>query len=661
VRIFKCAAAATDRFVVATSFDGQGGVSVQRARGLPQLNGSLGTAVRLVYVALAILTAIIVGGSVIFNGLDFFRNSPAEATWGLRTFSSVNIGAPPYIGWVSPEAEKRGLRVNDVIIAIQGTKLRRDATEFDIGQRLAAIRGDSALITTRRTDGSVVAHTMPRAPHPWLTPDFRSTLPLWLSAIATFLGIEVIPLFLLGASLLLFSRRSTDPEAMLFAIGFLLLCNIPVSDFWLLALWQVPVNVSSDMLAAGQCIVIIAAAGFPDGNFESRWSRIVLIAAIPVTIATRIAHGVAANAQASGAISATALLLLGGVAMIGLEQRYRLIEDIRARQQIKWVVLGFSVSAIASAAYMGLLNSNVNLDGAVPQFIAFQLLQLLAFVALPLGLVVSLLRYRLYDAEATISLTVAYSLLTISLLAVFAGSEKVIEIMGEQYFGEQLGVLAGGLGAAIAAVMMVPMHHRVMQWAEHRFRSGLVQLRIGLPQLVGDLRATASPRVLTDAMLARVEKGVRAHHGAVMMNDEVVETRDVDARSVETWWTANKSMMDAETDLLCDRADPLFPVRVPLRGDGVGLVGWLLLGPRPDGSFYGNEERAALRDLADPIARALAIAVEREHREADRRDRENTLTSRVDSITERLNTLSAIVLERLGSNSGVPPDGASTG
>ena len=618
-------------------------------------------AVRISYLLLAALTTIIVGGSVIFNGLDFFRNMPADATWGLRTFSSVKIGAPPYLGWVSVEAQKRGLRVNDVIVAIQGETLRPSATEFDIGQKLAGIPGDSASITTRRSDGSVATHTVPREPHVWLKPDFRNSLPLWLSSISSFLGIEVIPVFLLAASLLLFSRRPKDPEAMLFAIGFLLLCNVPVSDFWLLALWQIPVSLTGDMLAAGQCIVMIAAAGFPDGNFDSRWSRAVLISAVPITVATRIAHGVAPNAQASGAISATALLLLGGVAMIGLERRYWMIDDVRARQQIKWVVLGFCVSAIASAAYMGLLNSGVNVDGAVPQFIAYQLLQLLAFVALPLGLVVSLLRYRLYDAEATISLTVAYSLLTIALLAIFAGTEKVIEMMGEQYFGEQLGVLAGGLGAAVAAVLIVPMHHRVTHWAEHRFRGGLVNLRLGLPPLVGDLRATATPKVLTDAMLARVEKGLRARHGAVLMNDNVVETRHVEPREVAAWWTVNKAAMEIATDLVCDRSDPLFPVRVPLRGDGVGLVGWLLLGPRPDGTFYGNEERAALRDIADPVARALAIAVEREHREADRRNREHSLNSRVDTLAARVNMLSSLILERNGVNERVPSGAAPPG
>lgn len=238
------------------------------------------------------------------------------------------------------------------------------------------------------------------------------------------------------------------------------------------------------------------------------------------------------------------------------------------------------------------------------------------------GITVSLLRYRLYDADATISRSVVYGALTLSLLAIFAGSEKVIEILGEQYFGEQLGALAGGLGAAVAAVCIGPIHHRVTHWAEHRFRSGLVKLRDGLPLLVGDMRATATPAALADAMLARVEKGVRARHGAVVVGDTVLDVLDVDEATVVAWMTRGTTPTERVDRLHADRADPLFPMRVPLHADGIGLIGWLLLGPRPDGSFYGREERSVLHEIADPVARALAIAVKREEREAARRDQD---------------------------------------
>ena len=61
--------------------------------------------------------------------------------------------------------------------------------------------------------------------------------------------------------------------------------------------------------------------------------------------------------------------------------------------------------------------------------------------ALAGGLLISLLRYRLYDAESAISRSVVYGALTLMLLAIFAESEKVIEVMGEEYLGHDLACL----------------------------------------------------------------------------------------------------------------------------------------------------------------------------------------------------------------------------
>ena len=44
-------------------------------------------------------------------------------------------------------------------------------------------------------------------------------------------------------------------------------------------------------------------------------------------------------------------------------------------------------------------------------------------------------------------------------------------------------------------------------------------------------------------------------------------------------------------------------------------MGWLLLGPRPDGTLYGRDERRALDEVADPIARALQVVLTRVERD----------------------------------------------
>lgn len=260
-------------------------------------------------------------------------------------------------------------------------------------------------------------------------------------------------------------------------------------------------------------------------------------------------------------------------------------------------------------------------------------------IAIAGGLLFSLLRYRLYDADATISRSVAYGALTIALLAIFAGSERVIELLGEEYFGHSLGALAGGLGAAVAAVMIAPLHHRIEHWAEKRFQKNLIHLRHGLPLLVGDLRETAGLERIAAAVLDAVTHGVRASRAALLVGGDLVEARGIAPDAVEAWragWTpAGHDGLD------CVRGDSVFPMRVPLDADGHGRVGWLLLGPRPDGSFYGKDEREALAEIADPVARAIRIVATRERREAEQGERIASIERGLATVMDRLAALLA--------------------
>ena len=263
------------------------------------------------------------------------------------------------------------------------------------------------------------------------------------------------------------------------------------------------------------------------------------------------------------------------------------------------------------------------------------------------GLLISLLRYRLYDAEAAISRSIAYGALTVALLAIFAGTERVIELLGEEYLGHGFGVFAGGLAAAAAAAMISPLHHRVTHWAERRFQKHLWHLRRGLPLLVGDLRETAGLDGLASAVLDAVLKGVRARQAALLVGEKIEGARDVAIEDVEAWRGGWQPPAGDAID--SDRHDRLFPMRVPLDAEGHGRVGWLLLGPRPDGSLFGKDEREALADIADPVARAIAVVRAREAREA-RQERLNA------AHAERLDRLDSLVSAWLATGGAVAAD-----
>jgi hypothetical protein len=303
------------------------------------------------------------------------------------------------------------------------------------------------------------------------------------------------------------------------------------------------------------------------------------------------------------------------------------------RQQIRWVLFGLVLAMwmfAVGTACQWIVGQTGSYSTVTWLRMAATIAYMASIILLMGAITVALLRYRLYDADVTISRSVALGTLTLLLLGIFAGTEKLIEALGEEYFGESLGALAGGIGAALAAVMLVPLHHRVSHWAEKRFQKQLIKLREGLPLLVGDLRETAGLERIAAAVLDAVTNGVRASRAVLVAGGGLVQARGIGAEGAEAWragWTPA-----AHDGLDCDRRDPLFPMRVPLEAEGHGRVGWLLLGPRPDGSFYGKDERDALAAIADPVARAIEIVRTRAEREAD-------LQNLVTGLADRLRRL----------------------
>jgi hypothetical protein len=425
----------------------------------------------------------------------------------------------------------------------------------------------------------------------------------WLRLVSTSLA----GLVLAGAAALLFRQHRRQSVAAVLSFSFLVL-SITIYGVQLLGVPQL-FRLASFVPAAWS-LFTIALMIFPDGRFVPswlRWPALLLVVLTPLGIARLLPIPF-------GPLGVGFLLLAVGALLL----RYRRLAAGTERQQIRWALLGFAAGApltILTVSIQSFIGGDVSpVVWVWGDVLIFTVLLPLSHLLIAGGVVVSLLKYRLYDADAVIARSVSYGALTVVLLALFAGAETVIELLSEEFFGASLGVLAGGLGAAFAALMIVPLHGRLAGWAERRFQKELLALRTGLPALVGDLRETAPVERIAAATLDWVVQGVRASRAALLVDGGVLETRGVARDAVEGWRAA--WLPPAGSGLQVDRDDPLFPARVPLEADGHGRVGWLLLGPRPDGSFYGSDERAALADIADPVARALEIAGLRRAREA---------------------------------------------
>lgn len=585
----------------------QGGWRLRLPTGLPRLHGWRRRLFLLIWcmVLLACFLAAVISAPLYYeNSVAPISPVPAAGLSVDEDAPWVTLGPP-----VGPEAKRAGLHRGDRLVAIDGRPVARDWEGLD--SQLQGPVGTRVTVTTQSLSGALTRHALTRTPEHYLRAMARAglggaTMRISINA-SNWLFSYVLPL---TCALILMVRRARDRLAPWASFSMLLFALTVGPAGYGIALHAPLLFPILYVVATTSNIGILAV--FPEDRFNPRWSLAVIVAAAIVAVVTFPLS----PAQTRGART---LVQFAAVAAIGV--RYKWLPPGTGRQQIRWALLGFAVSLLflMLATLVGLIGEHTEDFGffkwtQVGTAVLFSCTQIQM-----IAITVALLRYRLYDSDVTISRSLIYGSLSLALLGIFAGSEKLIEVMGEEWFGARLGALASGLAAGIAAICIGPLHHRVTHWVEKRFRTGLVHLREGLPPLIADLRENASPAALADTVLERVERGARARHGAIVIAGEVLRSRDISDEGVNSWLDRNP--LGADT-ILYDRSDPEFPLRTPLRADGPGLVGWLLLGPRPDGSAIGGDERDALRVVADAVARGLAITLERQGREAARQNRD---------------------------------------
>jgi hypothetical protein len=552
---------------------------------LPRLSGRWLGAFRILWFVALVAVVIASVGSMFTLEADYQRD--------VRPFEQVGLRAEAKNGTIlltpfGSEARASGIVRGDRLVAVEGVTvgpepgvLRRTA------DRLRGPDGAGVRIRTQNEAGSFEDHLLSRSERhraeaqagSGVAPDSER----WIERA---LGVAPVPI-LIAASVLLFLRRPSDPVAAMLSFAFLAIGAAVGTPSWFFV-WAGIEWIGMILNVAGALLLVVALLAFPQGRFAPRWTR--------WTLPLLVLFAPFSYLGSFGDWESVVWLSLLGIAVYSVAYRYRRLPLGAERQQIRWALFGFvlfvTFFGLAFALSIGLgLAEDPSERHRVWLWLGGQACFALALCSLALGLLVSLLRYRLYDADAAISRSAGYAVLTLLLAGTFGASAKAIEWFFETSFGQDAGALPGAIGAGLAVVLITPMHNRVHGWAERRFQKALLHLRRDLPDCVGDLRETAGMGELLDEVLARVEAGTRAVRSAVVIDGETVAARG-----------------DSEGD---------FPLSVPLRiGHQQTDIGTLLVGPRPDGSPVGKDEREALEEIADPIARAIRIVRERERREA---------------------------------------------
>lgn len=430
--------------------------------------------------------------------------------------------------------------------------------------------------------------------------------------------------FLLVSAWLLYKRKRHDVVSSVVSLAILLTMGAEQPSATFLAMGAgLPEGVHRALYDLANICLIGGILLFPHGRLSPRIT-LALLAALPLLLFLR--GDFYRSMLIAGMASAVLLFLWRLRTATGDE-----------RQQLKWAVFGFSgyafflgVSLTADMLKLGASSLGQQLLLEVMAGFAFGL----AFLLLQAGLLVALLRYRLYDAEVAISRSASFALIALILAGIFAATMEGVKEVILRLFGRDAGSIAPIVGAALSTVMINPVYERVQGWAERRFQRRLVEMRRDLPDCLRDLRHFASLPELVEEVLQRISSGVRSSRLALVLGSKVAGTRGTNAAEVEAW--LERTALDPACSAGVETGDPFFPLRRPLSLDDGTCLGWILLGPHPDRSRLSTAELDALDELAGPVARAVRVVVARETRERALAETLARQERRIDALARRL-------------------------
>ena len=407
---------------------------------------------------------------------------------------------------------------------------------------------------------------------------------------------------LLFCSMLLARRRPSDPVALLFAFSFAGLASTidPPLAMWMAYGWPLLYDVVS---SAWFYLLLIALAVFPDGIFVPKPYRWFLVAGIPLAVFVSL-HDVNSSIQVLFGLGSLFAVLAAQV------RRYRRLDSGIERQQIKWAAFGFAAGlSLVALAFILLpfLPEEANQPNYLLNMIVVLLFSL-GMAVLPLGLLVALMRFRLWEADTVITRSAAYAVVTLVVGVVWAVSSDLLKMLIEEVLGRQSQAGATTAGAVIAAGIFSPTQSLVLGWTRKRFGGPLDRMRTASSRMK-KWALTETPAELATRALAIIDDVIHPSASAIVL-DTALSRELIAARNTTS-------------------ADDLELVeKLPLT-DEEGPVGMLLLGRRSDRNRYNRQQLEAVEELIPPLTEALRVS--RSHH-----SRESEMQQRLDEMAARL-------------------------
>lgn len=256
---------------------------------------------------------------------------------------------------------------------------------------------------------------------------------------------------------------------------------------------------------------------FPTGRFVPRWTWVLVIPAAAMVTLDRLFSNAPFNPANWPVVGAVVGIALLGSLVAAQIYRYRNVSTPLQRQQTKWVVASIAAAwAIIVWVYEvadRLLHYNRSATLQVLATFVLGVLITLAFCLFPVLLAVAIARYRLWEIDAIISRALTYSLLTVCLVACYAGAVLLLSVvLSPLVEGSSLTVAGSTL---LVAALFQPARRRLQRAVDRHFYRRRYDAARMLEIFSGRMRDEPGLTTLTDELERVVRETMQPSHISV--------------------------------------------------------------------------------------------------------------------------------------------------
>ena len=278
--------------------------------------------------------------------------------------------------------------------------------------------------------------------------------------------------------------------------------------------WLVPFGIRK--VLGGDVFALLLLFVFPNGRWVPRWSWAVWF----IYVALQSSIIVFSLPEAIGVVFVPFMAF----AIFAQAYRYRRLSDPIERQQTKWVLLGtlglISGIVIWSVGFNFLPQpaDAVGSYGTFGRYVDVGMLVPIVILplSLPLGLMIAVLRYRLWDIDVVLNRALVYAALTATLAGTYFGSVVLLQMAFRGVTGQGNAVAIVISTLAIAALFM-PLRRRIQDIIDRRFFRRRYDAALTLAAFSSRMRDEVDIERLTTELVTVVEETMQPVHASLWL------------------------------------------------------------------------------------------------------------------------------------------------